>query len=124
MTRLLLACARLTLRTACRSEALPLVSDPHHMFGKPEVWQKAQFAHPTGVPPFLSFCPPHAFPEALPACLVSPAFGRFMDACHAAEQPSVLLDVADYAAVHRLCVAMCDREYALEEDRGRVLLNS
>jgi hypothetical protein len=121
LTLLLLACARLTLRTACRSAALTLVSEPPHLFGKPEVWQKAQFAHPTGVPAFLSFCPPRAFPEALPACLVSPAFGRFMDACHAAEQPSVSLDVADCAVVHRLCVAMCDREYALEEDRGRVL---
>ena len=102
--------------------AAQLVSKPPHLFGKPEVWQKEQFAHQRGVPPFLSFCPPHAFPESIPACLASPAFGRFIDACQAAEEPSGMLDMADYAAVQRLCVAMCEREYALEEDRGRVLL--
>ena len=94
-----------------------LVKDAPSTFGMPSRWQAAQFpSH--GEPPLLCFTPPHAFPAALPASLVSPVFGHFVDRVAAAAPVSA----ADGAAVLELCTAMCDRVYKLEEERARVLL--
>jgi len=96
---------------------LPLVECAPSTFGKPEKWQAAQFPDDDKPTPVLCFTPPHGFPEALPAALVTAVFGRFIDRVVAAKPVSA----ADGSAVYALCVAMCDRVYKLEEDRARVL---
>ena len=96
---------------------LPLVQCAPSVFGKPETWQAAQFPGDDTPKPVLCFTPPHSFPEALPAALVTAVFGRFIDRVAAAEP----VTAADGSAVYALCVAMCDRAYESEEDRARVL---
>lgn len=96
----------------------PLVDLSPSDFGKMANWQAAQFASGKESP-FLSFCPPHTFPDAVPACLVSPAFGRFLDVVNGAAD--VVVSAEDYDAVHHLCMAMCSRPFDTEEERAREL---
>ena len=82
---------------------------------------KFQFAK-KGAPPYACFRPPVEPPRALPASLVDPLFGRFLDAVGG---PLDALDPGDLAAASAAAVALCDampQRFPLEAARQDVLL--
>ena len=89
--------------------------------GFAKAWYKYQFS-PVAAPPYACFRPPVEPPRAVPASLVDPVFGRFLDA---AGGPLSELPPDDMAAASAAAVALCDtmpHRFAREAARQDVLL--
>ena len=89
--------------------------------GFAKTWYKYQFSQ-AAAPPYACFRPPVEPPRAVPASLVDPLFGRFLDA---AGGPLSELPLDELAAASAAAVALCDtmpQHFAREAARQDALL--